>query len=64
MKVELPHPAAGKVSLVKSPMKLSATPPRHDAPPPLLGQHTDEVLGELLGHSAGEIAALRAKGVL
>jgi formyl-CoA transferase len=64
MKVELPHPAAGKVSLVKSPMNLSATPPRHEAPPPLLGQHTDQVLTELLGRSAEQLAALRAKGVL
>ncbi|MDB5759925.1 MAG: CoA transferase [Burkholderia sp.] len=64
MKIELPHPAAGHVSLVRSPMKMSATPPRHDAPPPLLGQHTDEVLADLLGQNSQQIAALRAKGVI
>nr|WP_314624956.1 CaiB/BaiF CoA-transferase family protein [uncultured Noviherbaspirillum sp.] len=64
MKIELPHPAAGHVDLVRSPMKMSATPPRHDAPPPMLGQHTEEVLAELLGASAQQIADLRAKGVV
>jgi crotonobetainyl-CoA:carnitine CoA-transferase CaiB-like acyl-CoA transferase len=62
--IEMPHPAAGKVTLVRSPMKLSATPAVADKPPPLLGQHTDEVLREVLGRTDGEIAALRAKGVL
>jgi crotonobetainyl-CoA:carnitine CoA-transferase CaiB-like acyl-CoA transferase len=62
--VELPHPTAGTVKLVRSPMKLSATPALADLAPPLLGQHTEEVLGQLLGHSAADVAALRAKGVL
>ncbi|WP_019140267.1 CaiB/BaiF CoA transferase family protein [Noviherbaspirillum massiliense] len=64
LRVDLPHPTGGTVKLVGSPMKMSATPPRYDMPPPLLGQHTDDVLGDLLGHSAEEIAALRAKGVV
>jgi crotonobetainyl-CoA:carnitine CoA-transferase CaiB-like acyl-CoA transferase len=62
--IDMPHPAAGKVTLVRSPMKLSATPAVTSIPPPLLGQHTDEVLRDVLGRSDGEIAALRAKGVL
>jgi formyl-CoA transferase len=62
--IELPHPAAGKVKLVRSPMKMSATPATSDKAPPLLGQHTDEVLHDVLGKSGDEIAALRAKGVL
>jgi crotonobetainyl-CoA:carnitine CoA-transferase CaiB-like acyl-CoA transferase len=61
---DMPHPTAGKVTLVRSPMKLSATPAVTGKPPPLLGQHTDEVLRDVLGRSDGEIAALRAKGVL
>ena len=61
---ELPHPSAGTVKLVRSPMRLSATPPRAELAPPLLGQHTDEVLRDILGHSAARIAALRAQGVL
>ncbi len=62
--MEMPHPTAGKVTLVRSPMRLSATPVATDKAPPLLGQHTDEVLREVLGHSEERIAALRAKGVL
>ena len=62
--IEMDHPAAGKVKLVRSPMKMSATPAMADLPPPMLGQHTDEVLRELLGRSDADIAALRAKGVI
>ncbi|AKU22178.1 CaiB/BaiF CoA-transferase family protein [Massilia sp. NR 4-1] len=61
---ETPHPTAGKVKLVRSPMRLSATPTDGSAAPPLLGQHTDEILREVLGHSGDDIAALRAKGIL
>ena len=64
MAVELPHPSAGKVTLVRSPMKMSATPATSDKAPPLLGQHTDEVLRDVLGRSGDEIAALRARGVV
>ena len=62
--IDMPHPSAGKVTLVRSPMKLSGTPVSNEKAPPLLGQHTDEVLREVLGRSDGDIAALRAKGVL
>jgi formyl-CoA transferase len=62
--IELAHPAAGKVKLVRNPMKMSRTPATSDKAPPLLGQHTDEVLRDVLGKSGSEIAALRAKGVL
>ncbi|MFC5476634.1 CaiB/BaiF CoA transferase family protein [Massilia suwonensis] len=64
MAVELPHPSAGKVKLVRSPMKMSATPATSDKAPPLLGQHTEEVLRDVLGRSGEEIAALRARGVV
>ncbi len=63
MTVRLPHPLAGELELVASPMKLSATPVQYRLPPPLLGQHTDEVLAEF-GLAADEIAALhRAQAI-
>jgi crotonobetainyl-CoA:carnitine CoA-transferase CaiB-like acyl-CoA transferase len=64
MAVELAHPSAGKVTLVRSPMKMSATPATSDKAPPLLGQHTEEVLRDVLNRSGDEIAALRARGVV
>jgi formyl-CoA transferase len=64
LRMELPHPSAGKVSLVRSPMRFSETPVRQDVPPPTLGQHTDEVLRTFLGKSEGEVARLRAEGIV
>jgi len=64
LRVELAHPTAGKVSLVRSPMRFSATPVEHERPPPLLGEHTDEVLRGLLGMTDEEIAKLRADAVV
>jgi formyl-CoA transferase len=64
MMIETPHPTAGKVKLVRNPMRLSASPAETDMAPPLLGQHTDEVLREVLGRSESDIADLRAKGIL
>jgi len=58
------HPLAGPLKLVGSPLKLGGTPVRTDSPPPLLGQHTQQVLGELLGLDGERIAALRAQGVI
>ena len=62
--MDMPHASAGKVTLVRSPLRLSATPAATDLPPPLLGQHTDEVLRDVLGRSDDDIAALRKRGVL
>jgi len=64
MRIELEHSLAGKVPLIASPMRFSGTPLEHKAPPPTLGQHTDEVLRGLLGMEDAAIAKLRADGVL
>jgi crotonobetainyl-CoA:carnitine CoA-transferase CaiB-like acyl-CoA transferase len=50
--------------VIANPVKLSATPPDYRSPPPVLGEHTQAVLGGLLGMDEAEIAALREKGVL
>lgn len=62
--IELDHPSADKVKLVASPMRLSATPVRYDQAPPLLGQHTAQVLQELLGYDAEQLNALRDKKII
>ncbi|HEX2648408.1 MAG TPA: CaiB/BaiF CoA-transferase family protein [Burkholderiales bacterium] len=64
VKIELEHPSAGKVPLVASPMRFSGTPLEYRQAPPVLGQHTDEVLKGLLGKSDAEIRDLRAAGIL
>ena len=57
------HPLAAELRLVSSPMKLSRTPVQVRRAPPLLGQHTDEILLEA-GLTATQIASLRADGVV
>jgi formyl-CoA transferase len=57
--LETQHPTAGQVRLIGFPYLLSQTPAVVRRPPPLLGQHSEEVLTELLGYSAAEVAALR-----
>jgi formyl-CoA transferase len=63
MRIELPHPTAGKVPLVASPMRFSGTPLEFTVPPPTLGEHTDEILRGL-GRTDAEVARLRAEGVV
>ena len=63
MQIEMPHPTAGKVALVGSPMRFTNAPITHERHPPLLGEHTAEVLAEL-GITNDSIAALRARGVV
>ncbi len=64
MKIEIDHPTAGKVPLVASPMRFSATPLEFKLPPPTLGQHTDEILRSVLGMSEAEIAQMHAGGIV
>ena len=58
------HPVKNNLQLVASPIKMSLTPVRQDFPPPMLGQHTAEVLQEVLGWDAERQGALRGKGVI
>ncbi len=64
MVVEVDHPTAGKIKLAGIPMKFSRTPAFVKSPPPLLGEHTNEVLSNLLGYSKEEILNLRKEQVI
>ena len=64
LKVTIPHAVAGTVPLVANPMKLSATPPDYRLPPPMLGEHTDEILATTLGLNDAEIERLHSNGVV
>jgi len=61
---EVPHPTIGKVKLSRPPIKYSETPTSIKRYPPLLGEHTDEILKTILGYDDKKIAELRAKEVL
>ena len=64
MRVEVPHPRAGRLPMLANPARLSATPPSYDRPPPQLGEHTREVLGDVLGLTAEDIERLAQAGVI
>jgi crotonobetainyl-CoA:carnitine CoA-transferase CaiB-like acyl-CoA transferase len=64
MRIDLPHPLAGRVPGVRNPINFSRTPLAYHRPPPLLGEHTEEVLVECLGLSRERLAELRASGAL
>lgn len=61
---QVPHPTAGSVPNVALPMHFSATPAVPPVAAPMLGQHTDEVLREVLGYSEDRVRELRAVGAL
>ncbi len=65
MVIEMDHPGMGNkpIKLIANPIKLSKTPPTYRKAPPLLGQHTDEILGEA-GLSVDEIAKLKEDGTV
>jgi len=61
---EVEHPTCGPMKLVNTPVKYSDSKPSIRTPPPLLGQHTDEVLRDILGLEDTEIKSLRQEGVV
>jgi len=63
MLIEMDHPTIGRIKNLGFPAKLSRTPGAVRLPPPLLGQHTEEILKEL-GYSLGEIEGLRKEGII
>jgi crotonobetainyl-CoA:carnitine CoA-transferase CaiB-like acyl-CoA transferase len=58
------HPIQADLQLVASPIKMSLTPVRQDLPPPLLGQHTQDVLTDVLGYGPEQQRLLREQGVI
>jgi len=64
LRMDLPHPLAGTLPQVGTPIKFSATPPEYGRPPPLLGEHTAVVLREWLALDDDAIARLAARGVI
>lgn len=65
MKIQMDHPQApSPIDLIGSPIKMSDTPPSYVHPPPSCGEHTEEILSNMLKLSAEEIAALRDKKII
>jgi crotonobetainyl-CoA:carnitine CoA-transferase CaiB-like acyl-CoA transferase len=64
MRLDLPHPLAGRVPQVAAPFRYSETAPAYDRPPPLLGEHTAAVLRERLGYDEARIRELAARGTV
>jgi crotonobetainyl-CoA:carnitine CoA-transferase CaiB-like acyl-CoA transferase len=64
LKIEIPHQAGVPCPTVASPMRFSETPVEYELPPPVLGQHTREVLGDLLGMRREELDQLAAQKII
>ena len=64
MIVEVEHPVAGKMHIPGVPIKMSQTPGTVEKAAPLLGQHTEEILKEMLGYDSAKVQELRDQGVL
>lgn len=64
LRIDLAHALAGQVPMVANPIKMSATPPGYELPPPLLGEHTARVLHDYAGVDENQLNALKARGIV
>jgi crotonobetainyl-CoA:carnitine CoA-transferase CaiB-like acyl-CoA transferase len=64
MFMEVEHPKAGKIKLIKFPLKFSETQPEFKTPAPLLGEHNREVLSGIMGYDDNKIKELMQKGII
>ena len=64
LRIDLAHPLTKSVPLLGSPLRLSGSPVHYRAAPPLLGEHTERVLADLLGLDADQVARLKTDGVI
>src|SRR5262249_5755509 len=62
--VSMEHATAGPIDLVASPLRLSKTPPEYRSAPPLLGEHTNDILDRMLAIQPSEIARLRREKII
>jgi len=62
--VAMPHSMAGTINLVASPIRLAKTPPEYRLAPPLLGEHTNEILTDVLGKTEAQIQELRRRSLM
>jgi crotonobetainyl-CoA:carnitine CoA-transferase CaiB-like acyl-CoA transferase len=62
MLVEMQHPTIGALPLVGSPLKMGGTPVSYRLPPPLMGEHTKDILQDVLGFSTEKVTKLRESG--
>lgn len=64
LRIDVPHATGGTVAMVRNPLKFSATPLQYTQAAPLLGQHTTQVLGEVLAMGEAQLQRLRGQGVI
>ncbi|MEA5668043.1 CaiB/BaiF CoA-transferase family protein [Stenotrophomonas sp. MH1] len=64
LRIDVPHAAGGSVAMVRNPLKFSGTPLQYTQAAPLLGQHTTQVLGEVLAMGEAQLQRLRGQGVI
>ena len=64
LRIDLAHALAGHVPMVANPIKLSATPPAYELPPPVLGEHTAAVLHRYAGIEEDQLSKLKSRGII